>query len=81
VERQVVIVYAATKGFIDPVAIEDVRKYEEDLYRFLESRHPDVLKRIAEKKILDDDLKATLEAALKEFGQQFAALRPAGAAA
>jgi F-type H+-transporting ATPase subunit alpha len=81
VERQVVIVYAATKGFIDPVAIEDVRKYEEDLYRFLESRHPDVLKRIAEKKILDDDLKATLEAAVKEFGQQFAALRPAGAAA
>jgi F-type H+-transporting ATPase subunit alpha len=81
VEKQVVIVYAATKGFIDPVAIEDVRKYEEDLYRFLESRHPEVLKRIAEKKILDDDLKGALESALKEFAQYFGALRPAGAAA
>ena len=40
VEKQVVIVYAATKGFLDAVAIEDVRRYEEDLYRFLESRHP-----------------------------------------
>ena len=82
VEKQVAIIYAATKGFIDPVAIEDVRRYEEDLYRFLETRHPHVLTTIAEKKIFDDELKAALEAALKEFGQQFGALRsPAGAAA
>ena len=73
VEKQVVIVYAATKGFLDAVAIEDVRRYEEDLYRFLETRHPAVLTGIAEKKILDDDLKAALEAALNEFGQQFGA--------
>jgi len=81
VEKQVVIVYAATKGFLDPVAIEDVRRYEEDLYRFLEGRHPEVLKRIVEKKILEDDLKAALEGALKEFAQHFGAVRPAGAAA
>jgi F-type H+-transporting ATPase subunit alpha len=47
VEKQVVIVYAATKGFLDSVAIEDVRRYEEDVYRYLESRHPDLLKGIA----------------------------------
>jgi F-type H+-transporting ATPase subunit alpha len=81
VDKQVVIVYAATKGFIDDVAIEDVRRYEEDLYRFLETRNPEVLKGIAEKKILDDDLKAALEQALKAFGQQFGATRAAGAAA
>jgi hypothetical protein len=41
-----------------------------------------MLPTIAEKKILDDDSRAALEAALKEFGQQFGALRsPAGAAA
>jgi F-type H+-transporting ATPase subunit alpha len=71
VEKQVVIVYAATKGFIDSVAIEDVRRYEDELYRFLESRHPGVLTGIAEKKNLDDALRAAIEAALKEFGQQF----------
>ena len=81
VEKQVVIVYAATKGFLDAVAIEDVRRYEEDLYRFLEGRHPDLLKRIAEKKILDDDIKAALEGALKGFAEHFGAVRPAGAAA
>jgi len=82
VEKQVAIIYAATKGFIDSVAIEDVRRYEEDLYSFLETRHPGVLSGIAEKKILDDDLKAAVERALKEFGQQFGAQRAsAGAAA
>jgi F-type H+/Na+-transporting ATPase subunit alpha len=72
VENQVVLVYAATKGFLDNVAIEDVRRYEVDLYRFLETRHPGVLTGIAEKKTLDDDIKAQLESALKEFGNQFA---------
>jgi F-type H+-transporting ATPase subunit alpha len=81
VEKQVAIIYAATKGFIDTVAIEDVRRYEEDLYRFLETRHPSVLSTIAEKKILDDDLRAALERALNDFGQQFGAVRAAGAAA
>jgi F-type H+/Na+-transporting ATPase subunit alpha len=81
VEKQVAIIYAATKGFIDSVAIEDVRRYEEDLYRFLETRHPAVLSGIAEKKILDDDLKPALERALNEFRQQFGAVHAAGAGA
>ena len=82
VEKQVVIIYAATKGFIDPVAIEDVRRYELDLYRFLETRHARVLTTIAEKKIIDDESKAALEAALTEFGRQSGTVRsPATAAA
>jgi F-type H+/Na+-transporting ATPase subunit alpha len=71
VEKQVAIVYAATNGYLDPVAVEDLRRYEEELYSFLESRHPNVLTGIAEKKILDDDAKAGLNAALKEFAQTF----------
>jgi len=81
VEKQVMIVYAATKGFLDSVAIEDVRRYEEELYRFLETRHAAVLSGIADKKIIDDELKAGIEAALKDFGQQFAAVRGTAAVA
>ena len=81
VEKQVMIVYAATKGFLDSVAIEDVRRYEDELYRFLETRHAAVLSGIAEKKIIDDELKAGIEAALKDFGQQFAAMRGTAAVA
>ena len=60
---------------------EDVRRYEEDLYRYLETSHPGVLTSIAEKKALDDEVRGGLEAALKEFGKQFTAGRPAAGAA
>ncbi len=81
VEKQVMIVYAATKGHLDGVAIEEVRRYEDELYRFLEARYPAVLTGIAQKKILDDEIKNALESALKEFGQQFAATRTAAVVA
>jgi F-type H+-transporting ATPase subunit alpha len=71
VEKQVAIIYAATKGFLDNVEVDQVRRYEEDMYRFLDTRHAGVLAGIAEKKTLDDDLKAKLEAALAEFAKQF----------
>jgi F-type H+-transporting ATPase subunit alpha len=73
VQHQVAIIFAATNGYLDAVAIERVRQYEEGLYRFLETQHAGVLTTIAEKKILDDDLKAGLKAALDEYGRTFAA--------
>jgi F-type H+-transporting ATPase subunit alpha len=51
--------------------VEEVRRYEEELYRFLETRAPGVLTGIADKKILDDEVRGALEAALKEFTAQF----------
>src|SRR5204862_275465 len=71
VEKQVAIIYAATKGYLDPVPVEELQRYEEELYRFLETRAPQVLTNIESKKILDDELRAALDAALKEFGAQF----------
>jgi F-type H+-transporting ATPase subunit alpha len=81
VEKQVAIIYAATKGFIDAVPIEQVGRYEQELYRFLEMRYPAVLTGIAEKKTLDDEVKGQLESALNDFGQQFAAVTGAAAVA
>jgi len=81
VEKQVAIIYAATKGFLDAVPVEEVRRYEEELHRFLETRTPGVLTGIADKKILDDEVKAALEAALVEFGKQFSGTIAAAAVA
>ncbi len=80
VEKQVIIIYAATTGLLDGVAVEDVRAYETDLYTFLETRRSQLLTSVAEKKQLDDGLKAELNAALKEFGETFAADRKPTAA-
>jgi len=73
VEKQVAIVYAATNGYLDNVAVEKLRQYEEELYRFLETRKTGLLASIADKKTLDDEIKTQLNAALVEFGKQFAA--------
>jgi F-type H+-transporting ATPase subunit alpha len=72
VERQVAIVFAATNGFLDSVDVEKLRVYEEGLYRYLETMYAAVLSGIAEKKILDDELKAKLKTALEEYGKKFA---------
>src|SRR5437773_5603235 len=47
VEKQVIIIYAATNGFLDPVAVEIVREYETALYQFLDTRHPQLFRDIA----------------------------------
>src|ERR671914_45103 len=58
VEKQVLIIYAGTNGFLDQVPVASVGAYEADLYRFFELRYARVLSTIAEKKQIDDALKA-----------------------
>jgi F-type H+-transporting ATPase subunit alpha len=73
VEKQVIIIYAATNGYLDGVDVEHVRQYETELYQFLDARKPQLLSTLAEKKHIDDALKADVNATLKEFGETFAA--------
>jgi len=73
VEKQIAIIYAATTGFVASLPVEALGRYEQGLYRFFETRKPRVLAAIAEKKALDDALKAELNEALKEYGEEFAA--------
>ena len=56
-----------------------VRAFETELYQFIETRHPELFRGIAEKKQLDDQLKAALDAAVKEFAGDFAARKAAAA--
>ncbi|MEW6319584.1 MAG: F0F1 ATP synthase subunit alpha [Acidobacteriota bacterium] len=81
VEKQVVIVFAGTQGFLDQVPVGDVRAYEDELHRFMDTRYGNVLALIREKKTLDDDAKGKLSAALEEYTEQFLAARAAGARA
>ncbi len=79
VERQVALIYAGTNGHLDNIALSDVRAYEVGLYQFMETRHPNVFRSIAEKKQLDDQIKAALDAAVKEYGSEFASRKAAAA--
>ena len=71
VEKQVVIIYAGTKGHLDSIEVARLGEYEKQLYSFIESKHPEIFETIRTKKALDKDTEATLVKALKDFGTAF----------
>jgi F-type H+-transporting ATPase subunit alpha len=74
VEKQVVIIYAGTNGFLDDLPVSQCRPFEEELYRTLDLKPGGgVLAKIRDKKVLDDEIKAELNATLKEFKERFVA--------
>jgi F-type H+/Na+-transporting ATPase subunit alpha len=73
VEKQVMIIFAGTNGYLDDLRVEDVRRFEAELYKFLDNSKPDLLNAIREKRELSDDIKKQVTDALKEFKQRFQA--------
>src|SRR5881392_1732875 len=81
VEKQVLIIWSATNGFADDVAIEDIRKFETELLSFIENSHPGVLQNLREKKAVTDEIQKDLEQSLKDFKDVWADKAQAAAAA
>ncbi|MDR3346080.1 MAG: F0F1 ATP synthase subunit alpha [Campylobacteraceae bacterium] len=72
VERQVVIVYSGTRGFLDDVSVGDIGKFESELYPFIEAKYPEIFEQIRTKKLLDKDIEDSLKKALNDFKTTFA---------
>jgi len=75
--KQILIIYAGTNGFLDDLAVDQVRDFEAELYKFVDAVNPALLRTIMEKKILDDNLKAEMSKVVKECKEQFVAERQA----
>ena len=71
VEKQVLIIYAATQGYVDEYPVSALARYEQELFKYVEAKHGSVLTDILEKKVLDDDLKAKAKKALEGFKKRF----------
>jgi F-type H+-transporting ATPase subunit alpha len=71
VEEQVAMIFAAGAGYVDAYPESDVKVYEKELMQFLKQKHSHVLKNIAEKKAMTDDIKKALVAGLEEFKAVF----------
>jgi len=67
VEEQVFIIWTVTNGLADDVAVEDLKRFEDELTAFAESSHPGVLNTMREKRAIDDDLKASMREAVEDF--------------
>lgn len=71
--KQVTILFAATRGFLDNYEVGVLADYEKQLYEFIEAKHADVFSDLQEKKVIDDDLDAKMKATLEEFDGIFSA--------
>ena len=71
VAHQVCILYAVTKGYLDGIAVSDIRRYEDGLYPYLDKNHPALLQSIREKGILSDEAETYLKNALVAYGEIF----------
>lgn len=69
VEKQVLILYALTHGYLDSIPVEDIARYEQEIYDNFDSSHADLLKHIRETGQLPDEKK--LQAAIEEFNDSF----------
>jgi F-type H+/Na+-transporting ATPase subunit alpha len=71
VEKQILIIFAGTNGFIDDLPLTAMKKYEQELFSFVESKYPDVFADILKKRELDSDLRGKIIKVLEEFKLAF----------
>jgi F-type H+-transporting ATPase subunit alpha len=69
VEQQIMVIFAATNGYLDDVAVGQIRAWEQGFRDFMAAQHPDVGEEIRSRKVLGDDLIARLRAAVAEYKQ------------
>lgn len=67
VENQVFIIWTVSNGFADDIAVEDLKRFDEELFKFIETSHPGVLETLRTKKSIDDNLKAAMKEAIEDF--------------
>jgi len=75
--KQILIIFAGTSGVLDDMPVEQVREFEEELYRYVESTNPGLLRAIMDKKVLDDQIKADMKKVIQDSKEAFVAERQA----
>jgi len=69
-ERQIVIIFAGTGGYLDDVPVSEIRKFEENFLKFVETVHPEIYQTIRDKKEISDELKKSLVDAIDKFKKE-----------
>ncbi|MCK4835068.1 MAG: F0F1 ATP synthase subunit alpha [Candidatus Aminicenantes bacterium] len=71
VEKQILVIYAGTKGFLDEFTLDSISLYEDKVLDYMEKSHPDILREIRDKKVIGPEIEQNIQDALKEFAQEF----------
>ena len=67
VEKQIILIFAGTRGYLDDIEVEKINEFENGLYSFIEAKYADIFEQIRTKKALDKDMEDRLTNALKEY--------------
>jgi F-type H+-transporting ATPase subunit alpha len=70
-EQQIVVIFAATNGYIDSIAVKNVRRFEKEFLAYLDTKCPELFQKIAERKVLDDEIQNELTKVLEDFKKLF----------
>ena len=73
VEKQILIIHAGSAGHLDDLPVESLNRFEQALYHFAETRHPDLFKQLVEKKEITEALRALIDQCIEECKAEFAA--------
>jgi F-type H+/Na+-transporting ATPase subunit alpha len=71
VEKQIMIIFAATNGYLDDLPVSECRRFEKELYDFMDNQRPQIGKQILQKRQMDDEVKAAVIEALNDFKARF----------
>jgi F-type H+-transporting ATPase subunit alpha len=71
VEKQIVIIFAGTRGFLDEFPLENIGEYQNKLIEYVNTNYPDILREIIEKKKISEDLENKMKEMLTEFSEEF----------
>ncbi len=71
VQYQVIIIYAATNKYLLDIAVENITRFESELFTFIDTKYPEIPASIAESKVISEETEETLKKAIVEFKGQF----------
>ena len=71
VADQVIVIWAATNGYIDDLPLDQVARFEQELLAFVRDRYQDIIQRISKEKAIPDETRQVMEKAVREFKAQF----------
>jgi F-type H+-transporting ATPase subunit alpha len=80
VEQQVVVIWAGTNGYVDDIAIENVKDFEKKLLAFVENAHSGLMAKLRERKAIDEEVRDELRSAVTEFKERFTAEKSSSSA-
>jgi F-type H+-transporting ATPase subunit alpha len=72
VEKQVIVIFAGTNGYLDDIAVPDIQRFERELLAFTDAHCSSMLNKIATRKKLDDEILVELKKSITEFKERFA---------